>query len=109
MGTYSKGVLIITKEALVMEELVKQTIPEFLGGLTRKNVEKNAVMFSFESRKMYGSFPHVSAFRNWLDSLDEKCFRYVEVCEDHDEYIMKGDLIGMWPEVYIVFDDEIVV
>ncbi len=109
MGTYSKGALVITREALAIEELIKQSIPKLLGDFTRKSIKDNLVMFSFESRKMYAGYDDVSTFHDWLDSLNEECYKYIEVCEDHDEHIIKGELLNMWPETYIVFYGEIVV
>ena len=56
-----------------------------------KKVEENGtILFEAYSLKMYESYPEVKAFYNWMDSLNEEDFRYIELGEEDGDISTKG-------------------
>ena len=108
MGYYSEGVLGVTKSVITRCKLMDNNLPSFVteGHMTEHGCG-HYVFYSYDSRKMYESYPEVQEFYSWFDWMDDNCegdsYGYLEVGED-GESSERGnpDAFDIYKQVSIV-------
>ena len=95
MGYRCSGVLAVYVQA----KLLKQNLPALLKEM-EEHILNDAIYFTYYGFKMYESYPEVSEFYEWLESLDnipstdahyDSVYAYLEVGEEGETVNDLGD------------------
>lgn len=82
MGYYSDIVIAIKKEVLI-RNLIKTEIPEWLGQPT--STTEDAAYYLISGWKWYDSYPEIQKLKAWFGSMADEEFGVIRIGEDNDD------------------------